>query len=106
MAVPVSYAGVELLYEEGGRYDCAAPEEVPAMLQRYGVAVLPALLTPEECAAMNDGMWATCARLTSGLAVPLRRGDPRLTAPSSTSPPSTGASSSISAGVMLNMSGT
>ena len=76
MAVPVSYAGVELLYEEGGRYDCAAPEEVPAMLQRYGVAVLPALLTPEECAAMNDGMWATCARLTSGLAVPLRRGDP------------------------------
>jgi len=76
MAVRVRFAGAELLYEDGGRYDCGSPEEVPGMLQRHGVAVLPGLLTPEECAAMNEGMWATCEHLTSLLAIPLRREDP------------------------------
>lgn len=45
-------------------------------LERHGVAYIPSVLTAEECAAMEDGMWSFFERLTQGWETPLRRDAP------------------------------
>lgn len=63
--------GVTLRY---GNKDLVAKnaDEVPAILEKYGVAVLPGVLTSEECTAMRDGAWATATTLLPNL----KRDDP------------------------------
>ena len=39
--------------------------DVPAMLDRYGVAVVPSALSPEEVSNLNTGMWHTLKHCTA-----------------------------------------
>ena len=53
-----------------------SPKGAKAMLEKYGLAIIPDRLTPEECQQMNEGMWNTAEYLTSKLSKPLKRSDP------------------------------
>lgn len=55
----------------------ACVADAPDIVREHGVAVVPNRLTPEECAAMNDGAWVTANFLTSRCSVPVQRDDPR-----------------------------
>ena len=50
---------------EGDRFKCDTPEEVKAMLEKEGVAVLVNALDAAEIEAMRTGMWDTLEWLTS-----------------------------------------
>ena len=67
--------GEETLTYAGEEFHTTAPG-VRAMLDKFGVAVIPNVLTAEECSQMNEGMWSTAEHLTSRLEVPLKRSDP------------------------------
>jgi hypothetical protein len=45
-------------------------------LEKYGVAIIPKVLTTTECDNMYSGMWDALEHLTSGWTVPLNRDDP------------------------------
>jgi len=42
----------------------ATPETLKKVLEKYGVAIIPSVLTDAECEEMNQGMWDTLAHLT------------------------------------------
>jgi ectoine hydroxylase-related dioxygenase (phytanoyl-CoA dioxygenase family) len=44
-------------------------------LEKYGVAIIPNLLSEEECKNMNKGMWGTLKRLTKDWEVPIKISD-------------------------------
>jgi hypothetical protein len=67
--------GVKLNYGNDGLIATDAADAV-RIVKEKGVAVLPGVLSPEECEAMNKGMWDTAEHLTSGLAIPLKRNNP------------------------------
>jgi hypothetical protein len=52
------------------------PEQLHETLQTHGVAVIPNLLTPGECQAMENGLWHYLATVTAKLPKPIRRDDP------------------------------
>ena len=49
---------------------------VKATLDKYGIAIIPSVLSEEECRQMDEGMWATAEHLTSSMDTPLSRADP------------------------------
>lgn len=51
-------------------------ENLRSTLERYGVAIVPGVLTSEECAAMKSGAWDFFEKVTTQLETPLKRGDP------------------------------
>ena len=57
-------------------YIAESPQQVLEILKEKGVAVLPNVLSKDECQKMNDGMWDTVEHLTSGLKEPVKRDDP------------------------------
>ena len=61
---------------EGDRFKCDTPEEVKAMLEKEGVAVLQNTLNGAEIEAVRTGMWDTLEWLTSTQPTPLARGKP------------------------------
>ena len=73
--VKVDYKGEETLTYAGEEFHTTA-RGAKEMLDKFGVAIIPNVLTPEECSQMNDGMWSTAEHLTSKLDLPVRRSDP------------------------------
>lgn len=73
--IPITSKGVTINYGNEGLVAKDAKDAL-RIVREKGVAVLPGVLTPEECEAMNTGMWDTAEYLTSGLAQPLKRGRP------------------------------
>lgn len=61
---------------EGVKYECTI-DGLKETLDKYGVAVLPSLLSAAEQTAMNGGMWQAIEYYASGLAKPVRRDNPR-----------------------------
>ena len=59
-------------------YIAESPQQVLEILKEKGVAVLPNVLSKDECQKMNDGMWDTVEHLTSGLKEPVKRDDPQV----------------------------
>lgn len=51
----------------------ATKETVKEKLERYGVAVIPSLLSPEECAAFEQGVWDTLGKLSAKWPVPVTK---------------------------------
>lgn len=51
------------------------PERLAETLELYGVAVIPSLLTPGECEAMETGFWDSLAKLSSTWEKPISRTD-------------------------------
>jgi len=51
-------------------------ETARATLEKYGVAVIPAVLDEARVKAMNDGAWSTLEKLTAKLDVPIDRVKP------------------------------
>ena len=71
----VTSKGVTLTYGNEGLV-ATTPKDVIRILKEKGVAIYRGVLTKEECAEMNKGMWETAEHLTSGLAEPLERTKP------------------------------
>jgi hypothetical protein len=46
-------------------------------LTKYGVAIIPNVLTPEECKQMEDGMWNSLETITKKFEVPINRKKPK-----------------------------
>ena len=63
----------EVLTYSGGKYLAKDEEKVKQKLTKYGVAILPDILTKEDCTRMNDGMWSTAEFLTKHLTTPVNR---------------------------------
>lgn len=57
------------------KYVCTR-ETVSEMLERYGVAVIPSVLSDAECQEMLDGMWAYLAEVSSTFETPIDRDKP------------------------------
>ena len=51
----------------------ANKENVKDVLSLYGVAIIPNVLTHNECVNMNNGMWDTLEHLTNTWKLPIRR---------------------------------
>jgi ectoine hydroxylase-related dioxygenase (phytanoyl-CoA dioxygenase family) len=51
-------------------------DDVPGILDRHGVCIVPNLLSPDECATMRDKAWETFEDITHRMDVPLKRDDP------------------------------
>ncbi len=51
------------------------PDNLKATLEQYGVAIIPDILTAEECLVMLSGMWDYFEHLTSKWVMPLNRND-------------------------------
>jgi len=58
------------------KYNCENVSQVMEMLRNYGVAIMPNVLTPEECQAMRTGMWDYLECITSNFKNPINRDDP------------------------------
>lgn len=54
----------------------ATPDNVKKVLNYYGVAIIPNILSEEECNAMNNGMWDTLEHITQTWTKGIRRDDP------------------------------
>lgn len=67
--------GVQMRYGNAP-YLAKSAAEVPGLVEKYGVAVLPGVLTPEECTAFRDGMLEAAEHFTSNLEVPFDRARP------------------------------
>ena len=65
---------VELTY--AGEEFYTTSEGIRATLEKYGIAIIPNVLTEEECSKMNEGMWSTAEHVTSKMEVPVKRSDP------------------------------
>ena len=63
----LTYAGEEFYTNVQG---------VRATLEKYGIAIIPNVLSEEECIRMNEGMWSTVEHVTSKMEVPVQRSDP------------------------------
>lgn len=58
------------------KYACESVSQVMEMLRDYGVAIMPNVLTPEECQAMRTGMWDYLENITTNFKNPINRDDP------------------------------
>ena len=74
MITEVKYENQTLTY--AGEEFYTTPQGAKAMLEKYGLAIIPSILTEEECRKMNEGMWSTAEYLTSKMEVPVNRSDP------------------------------
>lgn len=54
-----------------------SPENVLNTLSTYGVAIIPQLLSEDECEKMMAGMWQTLGHLTSNWESPIVQSDPK-----------------------------
>jgi hypothetical protein len=54
------------------KYVCT-PEEITQMIEQYGVAIVPNVLSSEECEEMKKNMWDAIEQLTSKFEVPIDR---------------------------------
>ena len=70
--VTVTSKGVQLRYGSAG-FIARTPEEVPRIVAEKGAAILPGVLTPEECTAFREGMLDAAEHFTSNLEVPFDR---------------------------------
>lgn len=59
---------------EGEKYHCDV-NGVKDMLKKYGVAIVPSVLTNEEAQAMRDGLWDSIEHITQAFDVPIKRDD-------------------------------
>lgn len=50
-------------------------ENLKQTLHKYGVAIIPKVLTPDECEEMKSGMWDYLEHITQHLEVPINRAD-------------------------------
>jgi hypothetical protein len=57
-----------------GKYYCNA-DTVMTMLENYGVAIIPSVLTSLECEEMLNGMWSFLEHITSQMQIPIKRND-------------------------------
>jgi len=57
-------------------YECHSAEEALLCLAENGVAILPDILTPEECTDFHRGVWEGMEHITADFETPLRRDDP------------------------------
>eukprot|EP01038_Epipyxis_sp_PR26KG_P011783 gene11783-15766_t len=55
----------------------ATPATCKETLDKYGVCIIPSVLSPEECQQMVDGMWTYLERTTSGFDLPIQRNKPK-----------------------------
>ncbi len=55
------------------KYVCDNASEVRAMLEQHGVAIMPSILTKEECEQMKNGMWDYLETITKNFDVPIDR---------------------------------
>ena len=62
----------EYEYEQ---YACDNINEIPAMLEKYGVAIVPKLLNADECDKMKIGMWDYLETITKNFDTPISRDD-------------------------------
>ncbi len=53
----------------------SSPGELDWCLQENGAAILPGVLSAEECSALKDEIWSSLEHITSRWATPLHRGD-------------------------------
>jgi ectoine hydroxylase-related dioxygenase (phytanoyl-CoA dioxygenase family) len=53
----------------------ATPETARAVLSTYGVAIVPAVLSPEKCTALLSKMWDFFEDISANMPVPIRRDD-------------------------------
>ena len=74
MTTEVRYGDQTLTYAGEEFYTTA--KGAKAMLEKYGIAIIPSILTEEECRNMNEGMWSTAEFLTSKMELPVKRSDP------------------------------
>lgn len=62
-------------------YECdkylTTPDDLKHTLETFGVAIIPSLLTPEECEAMKTGMWDYLEHITRKFDIPIKRNDPK-----------------------------
>ena len=49
------------------------PQNLKQTLAQYGVAIIPNVLTPEECEEMKSGMWDYLEHITKNLDTPINR---------------------------------
>lgn len=59
---------------EGEKYHCDV-NGVKDMLEKYGVAIVPSVLTSEEAQVMRDGLWDSIEHITQAFDVPIKRDD-------------------------------
>ena len=74
MTTKIQY-GKEILTYTGEEF-YTTPKGAKTMLEKFGIAIIPNVLTPEECKKMNEGMWKTAEHLTSKMEIPLERSEP------------------------------
>ena len=55
------------------KYACKNVNEIPTMLEKYGVAILPSVLNEEECSNMKSGMWDYLETVTKNFDTPMDR---------------------------------
>ena len=55
--IKIELNGETLTY--AGEQFHTTPKEAKETLEKYGIAIIPNRLTPEECKQMNEGMWKT-----------------------------------------------
>jgi len=53
------------------------PEQLKETLETLGVAIIPNVLTQEECGSMKTGMWEYLEHITQKFKVPLKRDNPK-----------------------------
>ena len=51
------------------------PENLRETIEKYGVAIIPEVLTLEECKSMVDGMWDMFEHITKDWSTPINRND-------------------------------
>ncbi len=60
---------------EYNKYVCTV-NNLRKTIEKYGVAILPRVLTEDECQSMVKGMWDYLEPLTANMTVPIKRTDP------------------------------
>lgn len=61
---------------EYDKYVCNTPADVRLCLNKYGVAIFPNVLDPEECEVMKSDMWDYLEHISSRFHTPIRRDNP------------------------------
>ena len=56
-------------------YLASTKEDIDTMLENYGVAIVPNVLSETECKHLEDGMWTMLEQLTSPFDKPIKRDD-------------------------------
>lgn len=54
---------------------CCNADTVMTMLENYGVAIIPSVLTSLECEEMLNGMWSFLEHITSQMQIPIKKND-------------------------------